>query len=82
MRRNAKGKPGRTGALIKCDDGRLTEVTGHDRRSDTRVRRVIPPFRKLFNDRAIDGTGTVALPIPTNGTNAACLTAKGSNNVD
>jgi hypothetical protein len=32
-------------------------------------------FESVFNDRAVDGTGTVTVPIRPSGTNVACLTA-------
>jgi hypothetical protein len=35
-------------------------------------------FQNLFNDRTVDGTGTVTLPTPTSGPNVACLTATGN----
>jgi len=36
-------------------------------------------FQNAFNNRTVDGTGTVTLPTPTSGTNAACLTASGNS---
>ncbi len=36
-------------------------------------------FQNAFNDRTVDGTGTVTKPTPTSGTNGACLTATGNS---
>jgi uncharacterized repeat protein (TIGR01451 family) len=36
-------------------------------------------FQNAFNDRTVDGTGTVTVPIPASGANTACLTAKGNS---
>ena len=35
-------------------------------------------FNNLFNDRTVDGTGSVTKPTSVSGTNAACLTASGN----
>ncbi len=35
-------------------------------------------FQNIFNDRTVDGTGTVTVPATTSGANAACLTASGN----
>ncbi|MCW2646585.1 MAG: hypothetical protein JWP07_2694, partial [Pseudonocardiales bacterium] len=35
-------------------------------------------FQNAFNNRTVDGTGTVTVPIPASGTNAVCLTASGN----
>ena len=37
-------------------------------------------FLNAFNDRTVDGTGTVTLPTSTSGANVACLTASGNSN--
>ncbi|MDQ1393456.1 MAG: large repetitive protein, partial [Acidimicrobiaceae bacterium] len=36
-------------------------------------------FQNLFNNKTVDGTGTVTVPTPTSGTNGACLTASGNS---
>ncbi|MEV5968235.1 putative Ig domain-containing protein [Kribbella sp. NPDC051952] len=36
-------------------------------------------FENLFNNRTVDGTGTVTVPSPTSGTNVACLSAAGNS---
>ncbi|MDQ1420077.1 MAG: large repetitive protein, partial [Acidimicrobiaceae bacterium] len=36
-------------------------------------------FQNTFHDNTVDGTGTVAVPSPTSGTNDACLTAKANS---
>ncbi|TDW24390.1 DUF7507 domain-containing protein [Kribbella kalugense] len=36
-------------------------------------------FENLFNNRTVDGTGTVTVPSSTNGTNVACLSAAGNS---
>jgi uncharacterized repeat protein (TIGR01451 family) len=36
-------------------------------------------FQNSFNNRTVDGTGTVTKPTPTSGTNVACLTASGNS---
>ncbi|GAA1427308.1 DUF11 domain-containing protein [Microlunatus lacustris] len=38
-------------------------------------------FQNDFDNRTVDGTGTVTKPTPTAGTNAACLTAAGNSSV-
>ncbi len=35
-------------------------------------------FQNAFNDKTVDGTGTVTVPTPANGTNVVCLTAAGN----
>ena len=35
-------------------------------------------FENLFNNRTVDGTGTVTKPSPSTGTNGACLSAAGN----
>ena len=35
-------------------------------------------FQNSFEDNTVDGTGTVTVPSPASGTNAACLTASGN----
>ncbi|MCW2495751.1 putative Ig domain-containing protein [Jatrophihabitans sp.] len=35
-------------------------------------------FNNAFNDRTVDGVGTVTKPAPANGTNVVCLTASGN----
>lgn len=37
-------------------------------------------FQNQFNNRTVDGIGTVTVPAPTSGTNVVCLTAAGNNN--
>ncbi|RFA10366.1 hypothetical protein B7R54_14985 [Subtercola boreus] len=36
-------------------------------------------FQNSFANRTVDGTGSVTVPTPTNGTNAICLTASGNS---
>jgi uncharacterized repeat protein (TIGR01451 family) len=36
-------------------------------------------FQNAFNDRTVDGTGTVTVPTPPSGPNTACLTASGNS---
>jgi uncharacterized repeat protein (TIGR01451 family) len=36
-------------------------------------------FDNLFNDRTVDGVGTVTVPTPVTGPNVACLTARGNS---
>ncbi|WP_216363487.1 putative Ig domain-containing protein [Subtercola boreus] len=36
-------------------------------------------FQNSFANRTVDGTGSVTVPTPTNGTNAVCLTASGNS---
>lgn len=36
-------------------------------------------FQNTFTNRTVDGTGSVTVPTPTSGTNAACLTASGNS---
>jgi uncharacterized repeat protein (TIGR01451 family) len=36
-------------------------------------------FQNAFNNRTVDGTGSVVIPTPASGTNAACLTVAGNS---